>query len=343
MMNHQITQQGNLLTHDGELREPGWAKQLILNYNREDIRANRLRLKEWDYYIMIHPEDRFALALCVADNQYMGLINASFYDFKRQQKTDHLIPFVFPLGKFNMPRSSESGDFEYHHFGCDFEYLVAPGERRLRCKYPKGIFSPHVFEADIHLTQPQSDTMVIATPWKEDCHAFYYNQKINCMPADGYCVMGGRKFLFRPDRHFGTLDWGRGVWTYDNTWYWGSASGYVQGNAVGFNIGYGFGDTSAASENMVFVNGKCHKLCQVTFHIPEGDIMRPWTFTSDDGRFEMDFDPVFDNKTDLDAVIISQHANQVFGYYSGDIVLDDGNVLSVDHLLGFAECVHNKY
>ena len=36
-----------------------------------------------------------------------------------------------------------------------------------------------------------------------------------------------------------------------------------------------------------------HKLSQVTFHIPgDGgratpDYMRPWTFTSDDGRFEM--------------------------------------------------------
>ena len=26
----------------------------------------------------------------------------------------------------------------------------------------------------------------------------------------------------------------------------------------------------------------------MTFHIPEDDYMKPWTFTSSDGRFEMD-------------------------------------------------------
>ena len=59
---------------------------------------------------------------------------------------------------------------------------------------------------------------------------------------------------------FGTLDWGRGVWTHDNTWYWGSGNGYVNGKPFGFNIGYGFGNTSAASENALFYDGKIHKL-----------------------------------------------------------------------------------
>ncbi|MEI3102134.1 MAG: DUF2804 family protein [Oscillospiraceae bacterium] len=64
------------------------------------------------------------------------------------------------------------------------------------------------------------------------------------------------------------LDWGRGVWTYHNTWYWGSASYHVNGVPFGWNIGYGFGDTSAASENMLFYKGKAHKLSQVKFNIP---------------------------------------------------------------------------
>lgn len=40
------------------------------------------------------------------------------------------------------------------------------------------------------------------------------------------------------------------------------------GNVFGFNIGYGFGNTSAASENMLFYNGKSHKLEDVKFNIP---------------------------------------------------------------------------
>ena len=44
------------------------------------------------------------------------------------------------------------------------------------------------------------------------------------------------------------MDWGRGVWTYHNTWYWSSASGELDGVPFGWNLGYGFGDTAAATE-----------------------------------------------------------------------------------------------
>ena len=109
--------------------------------------------------------------------------------------------------------------------------------------------------AEIILEQPPMDTMVIATPWPEK-HAFYYNQKINCMRASGWVKFNGKKYEFDPKTDFGTLDWGRGVWTYDNTWFWGSGNADVDGNSFGWNIGYGFGDTSAASENILFWNGK---------------------------------------------------------------------------------------
>ena len=49
---------------------------------------------------------------------------------------------------------------------------------------------------------------------------------------------------------------------------------------------------------MLFYDNKAHKISQVTFNIPmkdgKEDYMSPWTFTSDDGRFEMDFVPVMD-------------------------------------------------
>jgi len=45
-------------------------------------------------------------------------------------------------------------------------------------------------------------------------------------------------------------------------------SGKVNGVPVGFNLGYGFGDTKNATENMIFFDGKAYKTEQVTFRIP---------------------------------------------------------------------------
>lgn len=184
--------------------------------------------------------------------------------------------------------------------------------------------------------------MVIATPWDKP-HRFYYNQKINCMRAEGTITYGQNQYTFCPETDFGTLDWGRGVWTYDNTWYWGSGNCDLNGKAFGFNIGYGFGNTSAATENILFYDGKAHKLDEVTFHIPKDDYCKPWKFSSSDNRFEMDFEPVIDRCAKLDAKIIVSDQHQVFGKLSGNAVLDDGTVIEVQDMMCFAECVHNKY
>lgn len=203
------------------------------------------------------------------------------------------------------------------------------------------------FMADLWLYDEPAESMVIATPFAEKDTAFYYNQKIIGMRAEGYAEVAGKTYPFAGDRTFGLLDWGRGVWTYDNTWYWGAAQGELDGHVVGFNIGYGFGDTSAASENMLFYDGKAHKLGRVTFHIPQkdgkDDYLSPWTFTSDDGRFTMDYRPILDRKALTSAAVILSDQHQVFGLYSGTAVLDDGTVLHLSDFLGFAEKVRNKW
>lgn len=188
--------------------------------------------------------------------------------------------------------------------------------------------------------------MVICTPFdKPGC--FYFNQKINCMRARGQVRLGEKTYVFDPADSFGVLDWGRGVWTYHNTWYWGSASGQVEGVPFGWNIGYGFGDTSAASENMLFYGGKAHKLSQVCFHIPQrdgrDDFLSPWRFTSDDGRFEMKFDPILDRAACTDVKLIKSDQHQVFGRFTGTATLDDGTVIRVRDMIGFAEKVENKW
>ena len=162
-----------------------------------------------------------------------------------------------------------------------------------------------------------------------------------------YKADDGKEYIFSEDESFGVLDWGRGVWTYENTWYWGSASGTVGGVPFGFNIGCGFGDTSAASENMLFFNGKAHKLSRIKFNIPKkdgkDDFMSKWTFISDDMRFEMDFEPVLLRASKTDVKVICSDQNQVFGRFNGRVTLDDGTILQIKDFFGFAEKVHNKW
>ena len=338
-MQHEITQNGPLLNANGTLREPGWARSLLLDYRRADVKAGKLRIKEWDYYIITN--DSFGVALTIADNSYMGLISASVLEFEKPWEQTTTVLTAFPMGKYGLPETSSAGDTLYGDKRVQMAFRVQPGERRLSCRFAR-FLGEDALELELTLAQPPMDSMVIATPFDAP-RAFYYNQKINCMPASGVMTLGSRRFEFASETSFGTLDWGRGVWTYDNTWYWGNGNGIVNGKPFGFNIGYGFGNTSAASENLLLYGGVAHKLSRVQFNIPEESFLKPWTFSSDDGRFEMDFVPVIDRAARTNALIIESDQHQVFGRFTGRAVLDDGTALELKDFLGFAEKVRNRY
>ncbi|NRG44150.1 DUF2804 domain-containing protein [Bacillus sp. CRN 9] len=342
-MQNRITTRKNLLNSNGELTEKGYATALLLDYNRKDIKANFLRIKEWDYYLVMNED--YAVALTIADNSYMGLLSISLLDFKSAWfKTSSVIK-PFTLGKLGLPASSKSGDIVYKDKRVTMAFLHEGNKRRLTCSMKK-FSAGKDFSCDFILFDEPKDSIVIATPFPDNKKAFYYNQKINCIRSAGTASLGEQTFHF-DEGSFATLDWGRGVWTYKNTWYWGSASGLLKGKTVGFNIGYGFGDTSAASENMLFYEGKAHKLDQVEFHIPmRGDkhhYLQPWRFTSNDHRFEMAFTPILDRADYTSVGIIASDQHQVFGKFNGTVVLDDGTILELKDFLGFAERVYNRW
>ena len=340
MRNHEVTNAQLLLDDQGELREPGWSRSLVQQYRRSMIKAPKFRIKEWDYYLVT--SDRFAAAFTVSDDGYIGLQSVSLLVFgeKPWEHTETVLN-AFPMGKLHLPEDSSEGETKYADKRLQMSFVPKDDARHITCHF-ENFMDGKPLDADIVLEQPPMDTMVIATPWPKK-HAFYYNQKINCMRASGAVSFDGETYQFDPATDFGTLDWGRGVWTYDNTWFWGSGNADVNGNAFGWNIGYGFGDTSAASENILFWNGTAHKLDDVTFNIPESGYMDTWTFTSSDGRFEMTFEPVLDRAACLDYKVIVSDQHQVFGRMSGKAILDDGTEVKIKDVMCFAEKVHNKY
>lgn len=338
--NHEVSREQMLLDDYGELREPGWSRRMVQKYDRSMIRAPKWRIKEWDYYLVL--SDSFGAAFTISNDGYIGLQSVSLLCFgdKPWEHTETVLN-AFPMGKLKLPEDSSSCVTEYKDKRLHMRFTAGEGFRRIQCIF-KSFHEGKPLRCDITLKQPDMDTMVIATPWDQK-HAFYYNQKINCMRASGYVLFDGKRYEFNPQTDFGTLDWGRGVWTYDNTWHWGSGNADLDGNAFGFNIGYGFGNTSAATENVIFFKGKAHKIDDVEFHIPESGYMDPWKFTSSDGRFEMDFVPVLDRAANLDFKVIVSDQHQVFGRMSGTAILDDGTAIRIKDVMCFAEKVHNRY
>jgi len=343
-MQNKITKKGDLLDEYGNLIEAGYATSLIKKYDRSKIKAGKLRIKEWDYYLIYN--NKYGVAITVDDNSYMGLNSFTLIDFSIPQETTKSIMTFMTNGKVGLPATSEIGDVSVKNKKYSFE-IINDGKQRLIKAWIKDFEKGHDLTCEFTLTDEPKDSMVILTPFEKKKH-FYYNQKIVGMKAAGKIEFKGETIEFKNSNTRAILDWGRGVWTYKNTWYWGAGCGIIDGHEVGFNIGYGFGDTSKASENMIFYDGIAHKLDQVEFQIPKDnkgkeDYLKPWKFTSNDGRFEMDFTPIIDRHSNANVVVISSNQHQVFGKFNGKMILDDGKEIILKDYLAFAEKVINKW
>ena len=333
-MQHEITQAIPLLDEQGELTQPGWARRLLPVYDRS---------KERDCYLVMNRQ--CALALTISDNRYMGMDSISLIDLWEGWQVTRSPMRLMPLGGTGLPQSSLRGSCARAGRGYGLLFQLE-GEGRTLHAHMDRFRDGQALDAQILLTQEPEESIVMCTPFEKPGQ-FYFNQKINCMRAQGKVTLGDREYVFDPEDSFAVLDWGRGVWTCRGTWYWGSASGMVDGVPFGLNIGYGFGDTSAATENALFYGGKLHKLSQVTFHIPRKNgrehYLAPWTFDSDDRRFRMKFRPILDRAACPSAGVVRSGQHQVFGSFTGTAVLDDGTAVRLKELLGFAEKVDDRW
>jgi len=130
---------------------------------------------------------------------------------------------------------------------------------------------------------------------------------------------------------------------------WASASGFLPARAgaprrtIGLNLGFGFGDTSAATENTVILDGRVHKLAQVDFTYDNRDFKKPWRMVAPDGRLDLTFTPLVERVAKTNLAIIASEVHQMFGRYQGVVGLDDGETIAIDGLIGFAEEHHARW
>ncbi len=347
-MEHKVTTVQKLLDEKGHVAEPGWSGSPVWEYNRENIKAPWFRRKEWDYYLF--NTDEFAVAFTISDLGYIGLLSVSYIDLVAECEHTESELVLFPGGKkFGLGASVREGDARCRTKRLNMSFEMTNGGRRIRCEFKDfDKAAGRDFKADLFVKEPDMEAVYIATPWKEKETAFYYNCKMNCLTAEGSVEYGDIKKTVSHDFCAGVLDWGRGVWTYDNTWFWGTGSGRLSGELFGFNLGYGFSDRSSASENGIYYKGRIHKLEEVTFDIPkdpEGKyrFMEQWTVNSSDGRLQSVFKPILDRSACMDFKVIISDQHQVFGRLTGSFVTDDGEKLEFKDFICALEVVRNKY
>ena len=344
-MQTRITQVGPLLQQDGQLAVKGWSPQPLLDSNLENANFCRLkflqpmRLKCWDYYGLTTKTHYFSFT--VSDIGYLGMVFAYVIDFENKKMHEETIALPFAK-KVKLPRNSQDGVAEYQNSKVRLHFSTTKDQRKISVAW-KDFENGQDLNAEFELSHPASqESMNLVIPIEK--RRFYFNRKINCLPATGWVEYLGQHHDLTPETALGNLDWGRGVWAYVSFWVWASASGFTSDQQrIGLNMGYGFGDTSAATENAFVLNGKIHKLGKIEFQYNPKDFMQPWTMTSDDLRLQLTFTPFLDRTAKTDVKLLYSEVHQMFGKYQGKLVTDEGTTIEIEDLIGFAEEHHARW
>ena len=344
-MQTELTQTGPLLQPNGQLAQIGWARQPILDCNLEAARfyaltpLQRFRIKRWDYYAVFTPKRFFSAT--IADLGYAGNLFVYTMDFETGEL--HEEGLVVPFGKgVTLPRNSTEGSSHFEDARLKLDFSLFADHRHLSVSWPS-FHDGRGIQAEIDLrTPPGHESMNIVIPIGQK--RFYWNRKINCLPASGTVKYGDMTETLTPTTSLGSLDWGRGVWEYQSFWNWASASGFLpDGRTIGLNMGKGFGDLSKAGENALILNNRIHKLEQVKFDYTSSDYMKPWKFTDTENRLDLTFTPFKDRLAETKLGIITSKVHQMFGRYNGFVFTDEGERIEIRDLIGFAEEHHAKW
>ena len=353
----EFTKKLDNLFPNGTITSEGWSRHAIWDYKRDFIKASKIFIKEWDYYITYFEKHNIWVATTISDLGYASMFSISVIDCNLNKYSQIEDISLFSLGNSNLPYNSLN-NHRISHISNKMNITISKFNEQRKIEISSNDFIIPNGEKGLNIyieimQVPSIESINIQTTWAHDRNLFYLNEKINGMTiSKGYYNIGRsitgkikRKFA---ENIFTTLDWGRGVWAYQGTWYWSSGTGYINGIKVGFNFGYGFSDRSPATENCIFYDDKIHKLNQVEFIIPnnEKDLCEKnkyWIIKSDDDRVYLNFRPQVNRQGFFNFGIIKSEQNQVFGTFEGEIILDDGKKIMLQNLHGFAEKVYYRW
>ncbi|MDR2418319.1 MAG: DUF2804 domain-containing protein [Treponema sp.] len=335
-MQVEVEESLSILDEEGHPLNFGWARMPYFIYNPELIHISRRRLSESDRYIIC--STTHILILEVFDDGYLGYIGVVVLSLKDKKWTAQTYTVPFPMGSFEMPVSSEIGTvrMQQRHSLIDF-ISMKDGIRIIKTDIPQ--FGHHRrLRGELVLFPPEgAQSLFTLMPWRGEKNAFRYSRRSPWFITEGVMQFGTTDLIFTRGNAWGIFDWNRVARPRADMQYWAAACGISDGRQAGFSVGYGSVDSSQGTENAFFVNGRLHKLDQVTFHISPSNWLLPWRFTSNDNRLEMDFTPSQERVEHHRLGFYSIRRRQVCGMFSGKVLLDDGAEFTFQNLAGFAE------
>ena len=336
MPQNEISSPLSVLDDSGHPQNFGWSRRPGFFYDPVLVSAPRHRITESDRYIVHSPTHLVILE--IRDDGWLGYMGISVISLRDKKRSTQIFRTLVPLGSYELPTGSLTGSVRWRKKRTHLDFICMDGGVKIiKTDIPK--FGHHrSLRGALVLSEPAScESLVTNQPWRSEKNAFRYTRCSPWYSVEGVIQFGSSEIIFTRGNGWGIFEWNRCARPKSDIRYWAAACGMSGGRQLSFCAGYSWADFSQGTENGFFVDGKLHKLDQVTFHIPMSDWLSPWRFTSNDNRLEMTFHP---HQERIERQVLLFHNStrrQVCGFFSGRVQLDDGSAIEFQNLTGFAE------
>ena len=355
---HRIQARGMLHNVNGRLNACGWMPVPLLRYDRSRVKGARLRLKEWDRYLI--NDDEYALWITVANYGYAAIVSAQVANLVHPSA--HTVSLIVPMPgrRLALPASSTGGATHFENRRGRFLCRAQDDQRRIIARFDEFLDGESLaIDALLDCAPPESLSNVMS--WPGDEKSFCYHRVVPAMRASGSFKIGRRVHGFSPTRSFGLFSWNRGVLPFENERRWAVAQGWQDGRGgddsgthkVGLQFVRGMDDRQA-TQNAFFIDGRVTKLGEVTIDIPASnaapdaraladrfDLLGAWRIFDRSGLVDLTFVPAKDSADYLNAYAMSIDRHQVFGDFSGTVNMD-GRSFVLRNLRGTAAIEHTR-
>ena len=329
MSEREITEPVDLCLPDGHLDPAavGWARRPLVNPNLRGWG----RTKRWEYWGILTPTHMIGVTVSSLD--YAGL--ESLYVLDRQTREEVSVDAVVPFARgVVLPDRCGEGRAHASADGLTIDIDETDDGTWIRAVHGE-------VSVDVVAARPADhECLAVVVPWSR--RRFQYTVKHLGRPASGVLSLGGERVEIDPTTAFAVLDHGRGRWPYSIRWNWSASHGAVDGHVVDLQLGGRWTDGTGSTENAVFVDGIAHKIgAELRWRYHRRDWLRPWHIEGP--GTDVTFHPEHVREATTNLVVVANQTHQCFGRFEGVVTADDGTVVRVDGLDGWAEEAANRW
>lgn len=334
MHEREITTPVSLTARSGRLNPAavGWSRRPL--HDTDGIgRLGRGwgRNKRWEYWAVVTPTH--IVSVTVSSLDYAAVHDLWVFDRSTQQVVHTGV--IRPLSASVMlPRTLGAGPARVRTGPLSIDIDDGVGGTRLRAKAAR-------VHLDVVARRPEGhEALAVVVPWSST--RFQYTIKDVARPAFGRLRIDGQDFDIPAGESWATLDHGRGRWPYSMHWNWAAGSGVSDDRVIGVQLGSKWTDGTGSTENALVVDGRLSKISEeLTWEYDSTDWLAPWHIFGDSA--DLTFTPFYDKTSATDLKVFSSFGHQCFGEFSGWMLDENGEHVSFEGIVGWAEDVRNRW